>query len=102
MLYNVLLTKQPNSHYVARVMSLPDVVVSGADDAEVLARVRAAIARVQANSRIVQVEAPPLAETPNDPWLRFAGIWEDDPDWEAFQAEIRAFRDAIDCETMPS
>lgn len=96
MLYNVLLTTQPNSQYVARVMSLPDVVVSGADDAEVLARVRAAIARVQANSRIVQVEAPPLADTPDDPWQRFAGMWEDDPDWDAFQAEIQAFRDAID------
>ncbi len=102
MLYNVLLTKQPNSQYVARVMSLPDVVVSGADDAEVLARVRAAIARVQANSRIVQVEAPPLAEAPDDPWLRFAGMWEDDPDWDVFQAEIQAFRDAIDRETMSS
>ncbi len=101
MMYNVLLTKQPNSQYVARVMSLPDVVVSGADDAEVLARVRAAIARVQANSRIVQVEAPPLTEAPDDPWLRFAGMWEDDPDWEAFQAEIQTFRDAIDRETMP-
>lgn len=102
MLYNVLLTKQPNSHYVARVMALPDVVVSGADDAEVLARVRAAIARVQANSRIVQVDAPPLTETPDDPWLRFAGMWEDDPDWDVFQAEIQAFRDGIDHETMRS
>jgi hypothetical protein len=102
MMYNVLLTKQPNSQYVARVMSLPDVVVSGADDEEVLARVRVAIARVQANSRIVQVEAPPLTETPADPWLRYAGMWEDDPDWDEFQAEIQAFRNVIDRETMPS
>lgn len=100
MLYNVLLTKQPNSLYTARVLSLPDVIVSGTDDAEVLARVRAAIAHMHANSRLVQVEAPSLAEMPDDPWLRFAGIWEDDPDWDVFQSEIQAFREAIDRGTV--
>jgi hypothetical protein len=100
MMYNVLLTKQPNSLYTARVLALPDVVVSGTDDAEVLARVRAAIAHMHANSRLVQVEAPPLAELPDDPWLRFAGIWEEDPDWDLFQSEIQAFRAAIDRETI--
>ena len=89
MLYNVLLTRQPNSLYTARVPSLPDVVVSGADDTEVLARVRAAIVYMQVNSRLVQVEVPPLTETLDDPWLRFAGMWENDPDWDLYQSEIR-------------
>ena len=100
MLYDVLLTKQANSQYTARVLSLPDVVVSGTDDTEVLARVRAAIAHIQANSRVVQVEAPPLAEMSDDPWLRFAGMWEEDPDWDMFQSEIKSFREAIDSETV--
>ena len=100
MLYNVLLTRQPNSLYTARVLSLPDVVVSGADDTEVLARVRAAIVYMQVNSRLVQVEAPPLTETLDDPWLRFAGMWENDPDWDLYQSEIRSFRTAIDSETV--
>lgn len=100
MLYNVLLTQQPDKRYTARVLSLPDVVVSGMDDTEVLTRVRAAIANIQANSRIVQVEAPALAEASDDPWLRVAGVWEDDPDWELFQAEVQAFRDGVDSETL--
>lgn len=101
MMYNVLLTKQPNSLYTARVLAMPDVVVSGADDAEVLARVRTVIAHMHANSRLVQVEAPPLTELPDDPWLRFAGMWEDDPDWDRFQSEMHVFRQAIDQETAP-
>ncbi len=100
MLYNVLLTRQSNSLYTARVLSLPDLVVSGTDDTEVLARVRAAIAHIQANSRLVQVEAPPLAEMSDDPWLRCAGMWEEDPDWDLFQSEIQSFREAIDSETV--
>lgn len=99
MMYSVLLTKQPNSLYTARVLSLPDVVVSGTDDAEVLARVRTTIALMHANSRLVQVEAPPLASESDDPWLRFAGMWENDPDWDQFQSEVSAFRQAIDQET---
>ena len=100
MLYNVLLTRQSNSLYTARVLSLPDLIVSGADDTEVLARVRAAIAHIQANSRLVQVEAPPLAKMPDDPWLRVAGMWEEDADWDLFQSEIQSFREAIDSETV--
>ena len=100
MMYNVLLTKQPNSLFTARVLALPEVVVSGADDAEVLARVRAAIAPLHAPSRLVQIEGPPLAEISDDPWLRFAGMWAEDPEWDLFQSEIQAFREAIDRETQ--
>ena len=82
------------------MLALPDVVVSGMDDADVLVRVRAAIANIQANSRIVQVEAPALAEASYDPWQRVAGMWADDPDWELFQAEVQSFRDGIDSETL--
>ena len=100
MLYNVLLTRQPNSLYTARVLSVPDLVVSGTDDTEVLARVRAAIAHIQANNRLVQVEAPPLTETLDDPWLCYAGMWGNDPDWDLYQSEIRSFRTAIDSEIV--
>lgn len=82
------------------MLGLPDVDVSGTDDAEVLARVRAAIAHLHATSRLVQVEGPPLAQTSDDPWLSFAGMWEEDPEWDMFQAVIQAFRAAIDGETQ--
>jgi hypothetical protein len=30
------------------------------------------------------------------PWRPFAGMFADDPDWEAFQESIRAYRQEID------
>jgi hypothetical protein len=30
-----------------------------------------------------------------NPWLRFAGIWEHDSDWEAFQSAIETYRQEI-------
>jgi predicted RNase H-like HicB family nuclease len=53
MTYDVLLTKGPDNRYTARALLLPDLVASGADEAEALERLRAVIAEVQANSRYV-------------------------------------------------
>jgi predicted RNase H-like HicB family nuclease len=100
MQYDILLTKQPNNGYIARPILLPEIVVSGADEEEVLARVREAIAGIYANSRIVRVNVAEPDETTNDPWLRFAGMWADDPNWEQFQAHIEAFRRTIDEQTQ--
>lgn len=61
---------------------------------------RAAITYMQVNSRLVQVEVPPLTEMPNDPWLRFAGMWEEYPDWDLFQSKIQSFRETIDREAV--
>jgi hypothetical protein len=42
------------------------------------------------------VENNTAQEDANDPWLRFAGMWKDDPQWNLFQAEIEAFRRSMD------
>lgn len=101
MQYDILLTKHPNNGYTARPILLPEIVVHGADEGEALNLVSEAIADSQSNSRIVRIEVqqPQAAE---DPWLRFAGMWADDPDWDLFQAEVAAFRQAIDEQTRNS
>jgi predicted RNase H-like HicB family nuclease len=99
MTYDVLLTKGANNRYTARALLLPDLVASGANEAEALERLRAAIAEVQANSRIVRLDVPSPPETSSDAWLRFAGVWKHDPDWDLFQSEIEAYRQAIDLQT---
>jgi hypothetical protein len=79
------------------VLALPEIVVSAAEETEVLEQIRDAIVDAQANGRIVRVNVPdPVVE---DPWLRFAGMWKDDPNWELFQSEIEAFRQDIDRQT---
>jgi hypothetical protein len=34
-------------------------------------------------------------------WLRFAALWEHDPDWEAFQAAVDSYRQEIDAQFQP-
>jgi hypothetical protein len=44
----------------------------------------------------------PLPSTPvENPWLRFAGIWEHDPDREAFQAATDSYGQEIDAQFQP-
>lgn len=98
MQYDILLTKHPNNGYTARPLLLPELVVHAEDEGEVLNLVSEAIADLQNNSRIVRIEVQQPQEA-DDPWLRFAGMWADDPDWDLFQAEVAAFRQTIDKQT---
>ena len=95
MTYDVLVTKEKSQRYTARVLLLPDIVASGSTEEEALEQVKAAITTLRANSRIVHLNVPPLSED-SDPWLQYAGLWADDPDWDDFQREVEAFRQAMD------
>lgn len=97
MKYQVILTRHLNNGYTARPLLFPEVVVTGADETETLERMRAALLDVQSHSRVVAIDIPTEPTiTPADPWLAFAGMWSDDPDWSQFLAEIADYRRSID------
>ncbi|RRR76022.1 MAG: hypothetical protein EI684_03660 [Candidatus Viridilinea halotolerans] len=98
---SVLITHQPDNHYTARALVLPEIVATGATEAEAVEQLRTVLAKLQQHSRVIHVELP-LADTAlGHPWLRFAGMWEQDPDWEAFEAAVAEARHANPSE-MPS
>ena len=99
MVYNVLVTQDADKRYTARVLSLPDIIVSGPDEMDVLQRVRDVIARLQNNSHLVRLDIPALLDREADPWVHAAGMWANDPDWERFQQAIEAYRRTMDVDT---
>lgn len=96
MTYDVLLTKENNKQYKARVLLFPDIVITGGSEIEVLEEVKTAITDLRSSSRIIHLDLPPLIEKTDDPWLQYAGLWADDPDWEIFQQEVDTFRQTIE------
>jgi Asp-tRNA(Asn)/Glu-tRNA(Gln) amidotransferase A subunit family amidase len=100
MTYDILVTREAERKYKARVLLLPEIVVMGKNEAEVLNQVKEAIADLRASSHIVRLNVPSLTGEADDPWLRIAGYWQDDPDWEDFQEEIATFRKEIDMATQ--
>ncbi|MCE7990175.1 MAG: hypothetical protein DYG89_54230 [Caldilinea sp. CFX5] len=99
--YDILLTRQANDGYLARPVLMPELVVAGKDEQEALARVREALAEQQTERRVVHITLPTSQSTEDDPWLRFAGMWQDDPNWEQFLADIASYRQAVDAQTDP-
>lgn len=96
--HTVLLTKHPNDGFIARSLLLPEIVVTGIDEAEVLAQLRTILVQLQQNSRIVQIDVPTPKTDADNPWLRMAGIFADDPTWEEFQSAITAHRRSLDAQ----
>ncbi|MCG8350853.1 MAG: hypothetical protein MI924_24030 [Chloroflexales bacterium] len=89
---SVLITRQPDNCYTARALVLPEIVVTGATEAEAVDQLRVALADLQQHSRVIQVKLPIPDTAATHPWLRFAGMWEHDQDWEAFEAAIADLR----------
>ena len=99
---SVLITKQPDDRYTARALVLPDVVASGATEQEAVEQLKAALATLRTHSHVVQVDLPLPGETADNPWLHFSGLWEHDPDWDAFQEAVAAYRQETDARFSPA
>lgn len=97
MAYDILVTKHLNNGYSARPLLWPELVLSGANEAEVVESVRVALADFLAHSHIVRVEVEPVGDE-NDPWLQYAGIWQNLPDdeWNEYLTAINDFRAEMD------
>ena len=93
MTYDVLLTKKDDK-FIACVQQWPAIVVEGDTEDEVLQKVRADLKSLLVGGRIVQLELDVKPE--EHPWQQFAGMFADDPDWEAFQQSIQQYREQID------
>ena len=93
MTYDVLLTKK-DEKFIARVREWPEIMVEGDTEEEVLSKAQADLKSLLVSGRIVQLD---LEVKPDEhPWLKFAGMFADDPDWDEFQESIHQYREEID------
>jgi predicted RNase H-like HicB family nuclease len=93
MTYDVVLTKK-DSKFVARVCQWPAIAAESDTEEEALRKIQAHLQALLAGGRIVQLEVD--IPSKEHPWQQFAGMFADDPDWEAFQTSMRTYREAID------
>ena len=96
MTLNVLVQPNPEKGYIASILGLPDLAVEGQTKAEALEKIRAELDRRFAKSEIVSLHYEPA--NGEDPWMKFAGMWEDDPTFDDFLMEIKAYREELDKE----
>lgn len=87
MVTDVLVTHHSNNYVSASAIALFSIVANGETEAEAIERLREALTELQQHSRVVQVDLLPLDDAAH-PWLRFAGLWANDPDWQAFEEAL--------------
>ncbi len=96
MTYNAVVENDRDQSYRATVLGWPDCSVAGATREEALAKLRQAFRK-----RLAEVEIVPLdIDFPENvnPWVRFAGMFEDDPHFEEVLKEMEADRRSLDAE----
>jgi predicted RNase H-like HicB family nuclease len=93
MIYDVLVTKKEKK-FIARVRAWPEIVVEGDTEEEALCKARADLQALLMAGRIVQLSLDVKSDV--RPWQQFAGMFADDPDWDAFQAAIQQYREERD------
>ena len=93
--------KQDNNIWVARLLGWAECWAEGATREEALKNLQQRLAEELADAELMQFELP--RTPPENPWLKMAGAFKDDPDFDEFVAEMEAERQrdyAEVCQTL--
>nr|WP_236116965.1 hypothetical protein [Hassalia byssoidea] len=94
--YDVLIENQEDGKVLATVIGLPDCQAIGATKEEALTSLYERLTERLAKAEIVSIKIePPKAE---HPWMKFAGMFKDDPQFDDMLADIEAYRRELDAE----
>jgi hypothetical protein len=97
MQYQVLVQNQNNNGYVAEVIGVLGCSAEGQSEEEAVAKVTDALRARLAQGKMVIVEVG-STQTGENPLLKHAGRFKDDPTFDAVMAEIEKYRRELDAE----
>jgi predicted RNase H-like HicB family nuclease len=88
--YSVLIEQENENSYKATVWGLPDCKAFGTTREQAIANARQLLVARLANAEIVSLEI----ENPHfeHPWMKFAGKYKDDPQFDEMLEDINALR----------
>ncbi len=87
----VLVERIDEQTYRAQTAQPVSLSIEGRTHAEAVERLRELARQRLAGARIVHVDVPAASAEPH-PWTRFAGIWKDHPEFDAFLENIADHR----------
>jgi predicted RNase H-like HicB family nuclease len=88
--YKILLEQTADGQSSATVLELPDCHVIAITPQAAISQVQSRLTERLATAQIVSIEVP--TPQPQNPWIEFAGIFKDDPDFTDIAQAIRAER----------
>lgn len=94
--WNVLVEDTEDGKAIATVLELPSVQVVADTRENAIIQARKLLAERLAKIEIVSIEVDPADSKPKHPSLKYVGVFQDDPDFEAVQRHIQEYRDELD------
>lgn len=94
--YDILIEHDSDDKVVATVLSMPEWKAYGVTEEEALNNLRSGLEARLANAKIVSMKIEPEEE--ENPWMKLAGKYKDDPEFEAMLEYIEADRRELDAE----
>jgi hypothetical protein len=88
----VLVTQRADRVWIAKLLTWAGFSVEGNSREDALSKLDRQVKAQLADGEIAYLDLP-LAPT-NNPWLAIAGKYQDDPNWDKYQAAIAAARQA--------
>jgi hypothetical protein len=87
---NVLFKQENSGQVSAMILGLPEYRVEGNDRKSALVKLQELLAKKLEKSEIVSLEIGQIE--PEHPWMKFAGIFKEDPDFDTMLEEIEILR----------
>lgn len=90
--WNILLESRADGFTIATVLEVPDCQISDETKQGAVEKVQQLLHKRLAQAEIIQIPAPIQPSIPENPLMKFAGIFQNDPDFMEIMEEIRAER----------
>lgn len=91
--WNVLIEPVEDSQVMATVVELPKLQVTAGNRQLAIDEVKRLLSERLSDAEIVSVSVPSAKD--ENPWRKFAGVFKDDPDFEAIMRDMRNEREGI-------
>jgi hypothetical protein len=95
--FDVLIKPEPKGKVSATVLGLPEYRAEGSDRPSALAALQQLLTETLSQAEIVSIDV--AVPQPENPWLKMAGRFKDDPHFDEMLADIEAYRRERDAET---
>jgi predicted RNase H-like HicB family nuclease len=107
MQYQVFVQNPTDRTFMASVVGLPNLTANGITEKEAIDRLKSILDAQFKNGKLVTIDIDvpsdrwrslSSGESPekSDPWIANMGIFQDDPTFDDFLAEVNTYRNAID------
>lgn len=102
MQYQLFIQNPAEQKFVASVVGMPMVSGEGVTEAEAIAQAKAALESQLATGKFVTIQVSSVTQPDEsvnqatDPWLKYLGLFANDPTFEDFLAEVAAYRQQVD------